>query len=68
MVIDHEIKLDLSEIDDMDIVSECEERNYIVLGDDMRELLNTIYDKKKRGENIDIELTALIDNAIGRIL
>jgi len=57
--------LNLADIDDTDIADEARERDYVV----MEKLpFTTLYEKHRRGENIDIQLRELFIESIGRIV
>lgn len=61
----------ISEIDDDELISEIEHRGHKVLLDarsDEYELLQTIYEKRRVGQDYQVELDALIYSQLGRIL
>jgi len=57
--------IDLSKVDDGDIAEEARERNYVVME---TQPFTTLYEKHRRGENIDIQLRELFMESIGRIV
>jgi hypothetical protein len=63
--INEEIEIDLSYIDDSDLIEEAEERDYIVLE---KEPFNIIYHKLELGQDITGDVKELIYNTIGRIV
>jgi len=63
--INEDIEIDLSYIDDSDLIQEAEERDYIILE---KEPFNIIYHKMELGEDITNEVKELIYNTLGRIL
>jgi hypothetical protein len=62
---DEEMEVDLSLVDDTDIAEEARERNYVVME---TQPFTTLYEKHRRGENIDIQLRELFMESIGRIV
>lgn len=57
--------VDLGKVDDEDIAEEARERNYVVM--EIRPF-TTLYEKHRRGQNIDEELRELFIESIGRIV
>lgn len=57
--------IDLSLIDDEDIAQEAQERDYIVLE---KQPITALYEKVRRGENIDDNLKELFNETLGRII
>ena len=57
--------VDLGKVDDEDIAEEARERNYVVM--EIRPF-QTLYEKVRRGENIDEQLRELFIESIGRIV
>ena len=57
--------IDLANIDDEDIAQEARERNYVVM--ELQPFQN-LYEKVRRGENIDEQLRELFMESIGRIV
>lgn len=57
--------IDLANIDDEDIAEEARERNYVVME---MQPFQAIYEKVRRGENIDEQLRELFMESIGRIV
>ena len=57
--------IDLSKVDDEDIADEARERNYVVME---TQPFTALYEKFRRGENIDIQLRELFMESIGRIV
>ena len=62
---DEEMEVDLALVDDEDIAEEARERDYVVM--EIRPF-TTLYEKFRRGENIDEELRELFLESIGRIV
>ena len=62
---DEEMEVDLGLVDDEDIAEEARERDYVVME---RLPFTTLYEKHRRGENIDIQLRELFMESIGRIV
>jgi hypothetical protein len=62
---DEEMEVDLALVDDNDIADEARERNYVVME---TQPFTTLYEKHRRGENIDIQLRELFMESIGRIV
>ena len=67
--VDVDIEVDLEEFDDDDLVEELERRNisFNASGSD-RTLLESIYLKRRVGNDYQKELDELIYNALGKIL
>lgn len=71
-----DVDVDLEDIDIDDLINELERRrkrglemnNEYVSADDMRELLEKIWEKKRTGRNFDYELDQLIYHGLGKIL
>jgi hypothetical protein len=57
--------IDLSKVDDEDIAEEARERDYVVME---RLPFTTLYEKHRRGQNIDEQLRELFMESIGRIV
>jgi hypothetical protein len=62
---DEEMEVDLSLVDDTDIADEARERDYVVME---AQPFTAMYEKFRRGENIDIQLRELFMESIGRIV
>lgn len=61
----------LSDIDDLDLIAECESRGHKVLRDvwpDGSELIRIIYEKRRVGKDYQQELDELIYTEIGRLV
>jgi hypothetical protein len=64
-----DVEIDLDEIDDDDLVKEIERRNISFNASDSdRTLLETIYLKRRVGNDYQQELDQLIYNALGKII
>jgi len=65
-----QVDVDLSEFDDDDLAQELEYRGYHVVKDDMPkdELIESIYLKRRTGQDYQTELDTLIYNVIGKIV
>jgi hypothetical protein len=59
------MSIDLGLVDDEDIAEEARERDYVVME---RLPFTTLYEKHRRGENIDEQLRELFMESIGRIV
>jgi hypothetical protein len=59
------MSIDLGLVDDNDIADEARERDYVVME---TQPFTTLYEKHRRGENIDEELRELFMESIGRIV
>jgi hypothetical protein len=59
------MSIDLGLVDDNDIADEARERDYVVME---KIPFTTLYEKHRRGENIDIQLRELFMESIGRIV
>ena len=57
--------VDLSKVDDEDIANEARERDYVVM--EKQPFLN-LYEKVRRGQNIDEQLRELFMESIGRMV
>lgn len=57
--------IDLSKVDDEDIADEARERNYVVME---KQPFQNLYEKVRRGENIDEQLRELFLESIGRLV
>ena len=57
--------IDLSKVDDEDIAEEARERNYVVME---KQPFQTLYEKVRRGENIDEQLRELFLESLGRLV
>ena len=57
--------IDLGLVDDDDIAEEARERDYVVME---RLPFTSLYEKHRRGENIDEQLRELFMESIGRIV
>ena len=65
-----EVEVDLSDFDTDDLIEELENRGEVV-GDapgDNKELIVSIFEKKRLGKDYERELDELIYNVIGRII
>jgi len=56
--------IDLSKVDDNDIADEARERDYVVME---KQPFQNLYEKVRRGENVDEQLRELFLESIGRI-
>jgi len=68
-----EFEVDLSDFDDDDLIEEIESRGIdlnskYISGDEMRELLTNIWDRRRRGLDYQQELNDLIWYGLGRIV
>ena len=65
-----QVDVDLSEFNDDDLTQELEYRGYHVVKDDMPkdELIESIYLKRRTGQDYQTELDTLIYNVIGKIV
>jgi hypothetical protein len=59
------MSIDLGLVDDEDIAEEARERDYVVME---RLPFTTLYEKHRRGQNIDEQLRELFLESIGRIV
>jgi hypothetical protein len=57
--------IDLSKVDDEDIADEARERDYIVME---KQPFQNLYEKVRRGENIDEQLRELFLDSLGRLV
>lgn len=57
--------VDLSKVDDEDIADEARERDYVVME---KMPFQALYEKVRRGENIDEQLRELFLESIGRLV
>ena len=57
--------IDLSKVDDEDIADEARERDYIVME---KQPFQNLYEKVRRGENIDEQLRELFLESLGRLV
>jgi hypothetical protein len=57
--------VDLSKVDDEDIAEEARERDYVVME---KQPFQNLYEKHRRGQNIDEQLRELFLESIGRIV
>jgi hypothetical protein len=64
-----EVDVDLSDFDTDDLIEELESRGSGVLGyGDGKEVLQSIYEKRRLGQDYQTELEALIYLGLGRII
>jgi len=65
-----QVDVDLSEFNDEDLTQELKHRGYHVVKDDMPkdELIESIYLKRRTGQDYQTELDTLIYNVIGKIV
>lgn len=59
------MSVDLGLVDDEDIAEEARERNYVVME---KMPFQALYEKVRRGENIDEQLRELFLESIGRLV
>jgi hypothetical protein len=57
--------IDLSKVDDNDIADEARERDYVVME---KQPFQNLYEKVRRGENIDEQLRELFLESLGRLV
>ena len=57
--------IDLSKVDDEDIAEEARERDYVVME---KMPFQALYEKVRRGENIDEQLRELFLESLGRLV
>jgi hypothetical protein len=57
--------VDLGKVDDEDIADEARERDYVVME---KQPFQTLYEKVRRGENIDEQLRELFLDSLGRLV
>jgi hypothetical protein len=57
--------IDLSKVDDNDIADEARERDYVVME---KQPFQNLYEKVRRGENVDEQLRELFLESIGRLV
>jgi hypothetical protein len=57
--------IDLSKVDDNDIADEARERDYVVME---KQPFQALYEKVRRGENIDEQLRELFLESLGRLV
>ena len=64
------VDVDLDEFNDDDIINYLEKRGYMVIneGDERNELIESIYLKRRSGQDYQTDLDTLIYNTIGRIV
>ena len=70
------VEVDLDEIDDDDLINELDRRRKrglelnteFVDGNEMREFLEKIWEKKRTGQDFNYELEQLIYHGLGKIL
>lgn len=64
------VDVDLDEFNDDDIINYLEKRGYMVIneGDERNELIESIYLKRRSGQDYQTDLDTLIYNNIGRIV
>lgn len=64
-----EVDVDMSDFDTEDLIEELESRGSVATEfGDGKELLQTIYEKRRLGQDYQSELDQLIYNATGRIV
>jgi hypothetical protein len=64
-----EVEVDISEFDDDDLVEELEDRNIgIMIQGDNQNLLNTIWLKRRTGQDYQPELDQLIYQTLGHVV
>jgi N-acetyl-anhydromuramyl-L-alanine amidase AmpD len=66
-----EVDVDLNDFDTDDLISELEDRGYMVGSDnseDSNELLTKIWQLRRNGQNYDRELDQLIYTILGKIV
>ena len=65
-----DIDVDMDDFEDDDILEEMERRGLgtVASPDDNLELLRSIFQKRRTGQNFEQELDQLIYNSLGRIL
>lgn len=68
-----EVNVDLDEFDDDDLIDEMERRGLdlnsrYIDGDQMRELLTQLWQKRRQGQDFERELDQLIWYGIGKIV
>jgi hypothetical protein len=57
--------IDLSKVDDNDIADEARERDYVVME---KQPFQNLYEKVRRGENVDEQLRELFLESLGRLV
>ena len=57
--------IDLSKVDDDDIADEARERDYVVME---KQSFQNLYEKVRRGENVDEQLRELFLESLGRLV
>ena len=62
---DEEMEVDLALVDDEDIAEEARERDYVVME---KQPFQNLYEKVRRGENIDEQLRELFLESLGRLV
>ena len=62
---DEEMEVDLALVDDEDIAEEARERDYVVME---KQPFQNLYEKVRRGENIDEQLRGLFLESLGRLV
>jgi len=62
-----EVDVDLADFETEDLIDELENRGHLT-DIDSKELLSTIYEKRRLGQDYQEELDKLIYSALGRIL
>ena len=63
-----DIDVDMDDFDDKDIIAEFERRSLGEAPEDTKELLRTIFEKRRTGQDFERELDQLIYNGLGRLL
>ena len=64
---DVEVDIDLDELEYFELEEIIEERGIVVIANEVKADLETIYEKFRRGQNIDRELRAFFYITLGRI-
>ena len=62
-----EVDVDLADFETEDLIDELENRGHLT-NSDSKELMETIYQKRRLGQDYQQELDKLIYSALGRIL
>lgn len=68
-----EVEVDLDDFDDDELISELESRgldlnSWYISGDDMKDILTTIWLKRRLGKPYDTELDQLIYYGLGKVI
>ena len=69
MLIHTEVEVNLDQFEDEDLIDELKDRGRLTqLTDSSKELLETIYQKRRLGKDYQTELDTLIFNVLGKLI